>query len=261
MGHLHHRRFYVPPEAIRNGVVRFSPAQTRQLLRVLRLRPGDEVAVFDGLGREYAAALCASVGGQVSGAVLGERLTTGLSPAVTLAQVIPRGGAFDQILAEATALGVARIIPLEATRSVRRPTERLERWLRIVQEAAEQSGRADLPVVESPQNLDGFLGRRGPAPLLVCQPGGRPLLAACAEFRGVPTFTLLLGGEGGLTPEELARMTAAGAGLVSLGPRLLRTATAATAALAIVQAALDATISAGSRAREEGRHGEHLDRR
>lgn len=239
MGHLHHRRFYVPPAGIQEGVVRFSPAQVHQLFRVLRLRAGDQVAIFDGTGREYAAELQASAGGQVSASIFGERRRFPLGPAVTLAQVLPRGGALDQILSEATALGVARIVPLEASRSVRRGGAGIDRWLRIIREAAEQSGRTVLPTLERPQALEAFLEARAPEPLLACSPGGRPLLESCAVLRGVPALTLLLGGEGGLAPGELSQLSACGATLVSLGPRLLRTATAAAAALAIVQAALE----------------------
>jgi 16S rRNA (uracil1498-N3)-methyltransferase len=137
---------------------------------------------------------------------------------------------------------VARIIPLEGERSVRRAfVARSSRWLRIVQEAAEQCGRRDLPEVAPACTLDAFLlGHPGQTPLLACDAGreSRPLLAACGELRGGSSLTLLIGGEGGLSPAEVGRLRSRGARLVSLGPRILRAETAALAALAIIQAAL-----------------------
>ena len=240
---IHHRRFFVPAERIRDGWVEFAPGQAHQATHVLRLRPGDQVWVFDGTGRELIASLATATPRRATARILGE--APRLPPArlrIVLAQVVPRGPAMDFIVGKATELGVARIIPLEGERSVRRASvARSSRWLRIVQEAAEQCGRRDLPEVAPACTLDAFLlSHPEQTPLLACDAGqeSRPLLAACAQLGGGSWLTLLVGGEGGLSPAEVGRLRSHGARLVSLGPRILRAGTAALAALAIVQAAL-----------------------
>lgn len=239
MRHAHHRRFFVPADHIQDGRVQFSPAQTHQILHVLRLGRGDQVTAFDGAGRECVARLDGCAGRAAVAAVLHERRAPAPFPRITLAHVIPRGPAMDEILAHATALGAARLVPLEADRSVRRLDERVPRWLRIAQEAAEQSGRTDLPEVAAPCTLAAFLtALPAGCPVLACDAAARePLLAAALELRGADEVALLVGGEGGLSDEEL-RAVAPRARLVSLGPRLLRSATAVLAALAILQAAM-----------------------
>jgi 16S rRNA (uracil1498-N3)-methyltransferase len=239
---LHHRRFFVLPEHIRNGWVKFAPAQARQITQVLRLRPGDTVAVFDGTGREIVAALATATPRQASARILRE-VPRGGPPAlsVTLAQVIPRGSAMDLIVGKATELGVSRIVPLEAERSVRRATARGPRWRRIAQEAAEQCGRPDLPELAPIASLEAYLcGHPEGVPLVACDPseGSRPLVSVCQDLHGVTALTLLVGGEGGLSPGEIERLRSPGVHLASLGPRLLRAETAALAALAVIQAIL-----------------------
>jgi 16S rRNA (uracil1498-N3)-methyltransferase len=240
---LHHRRFFVPADRIRDGWVEFAPDQAHQITRVLRLRPGDQVRVFDGTGREVIASLAATTARRVTARILGEMPSL---PAtnfrVALAQVVPRGPAMDHIVAKATELGVARIVPLEGERSVRRAAAaRTSRWIRIVQEAAEQCGRRDLPEIVPATTLDAFLlDHHRETPLLACDASRerQSLTAACRQLRGASSVTLVIGGEGGLSPAEVERLRSHGARLVSLGPRLLRAETAALAALSVLQAML-----------------------
>lgn len=240
---IHHRRFFVPAERIRDGWVEFAPAQAHQLTQVLRLRSGDHVSVFDGSGREVVASLATVTPRRATARILRQvpRLAgTGLS--ITLAQVVPRGTAMDLIVAKATELGVTRLVPLEGERSVLRAgPARVPRWRRIVQEAAEQCGRRDLPTIEPARRLEEFLLTLPPdAPLVACDAGegNQPLLTVCMELQGASAITLLIGGEGGLSPGELERLRSRGARLAWLGPRLLRVETATLAALAIIQASL-----------------------
>jgi 16S rRNA (uracil1498-N3)-methyltransferase len=250
VGREHHRRFFVPPEAIREDSVEFSPAQAHQLARVLRLGEGDRVSVLDGTGREWTASLTQSTARRARARLLVEQpRVPPPCPRITLAQVIPRGSAMDLIVAKAAELGVAAIQPVEAAHSVRRGSERAPRWRRILVEAAEQCGRRDLPALGDARTLERLIQGHPPGrPLLACHDGEGvpPLPVVCADLRGATELTLLVGGEGGLAPEEVARIEAHGARLVSLGPRLLRAETAALAALAVLQACL------GDWARQDG---------
>ena len=240
---LHHRRFFVPAERIHDGRVEFLPGQSHQMAHVLRLRPGDQVRVFDGTGREFVAALLPATSKERLARILGEEPTFPHATfRLTLAQVVPRGPAMDWIVAKATELGVSCIIPLEGERSVRHPAPTPpSRWLRIVQEATEQCGRRDLPAIAPACSVEALLrAHLETTPLLVCDAGreSRPLLGLCEALAGTPSLTLVVGGEGGLGSVELERLRSRGAHLASLGPRILRTETAVVAALSVIQAVL-----------------------
>ena len=239
-------------QRIREGWVEFTPGQAHQMTHVLRLRSGDRVTVFDGTGREIVASLTATTPRRVIARLLEELPVLPCARVrVALAQIVPRGLAMDLIVAKATELGVERIIPLEGERSVRRTSvARSSRWLRIVQEAAEQCGRRDVPEVAPASTLEAFLlSHPWETPLLVGDVGqaSQPLMAACRELRDTSSLVLLIGGEGGLSPSEVERLRSRGARLTWLGPRLLRAETAALAALAIIQAAVGdwETVPAG----------------
>ena len=226
---------------MRDGLVRFSPEQAHQIARVLRLRPGDPVQVFDGTGCELQVELAAVAPTETSGRVTGATRRPPARVRLSLVQVVPRGAHMDLIVSKATELGVNRLVLLEGANSVRRGAERLERWRRIAIEAAEQSGRTEVPDLAGIGNLGGFLAAHPTGePLILCHDGvdATSLPALCAGLVGVTAVSLLVGSEGGFDPEEIARCRAAGARLAWLGPRLLRAETAALAALAVVQASL-----------------------
>jgi 16S rRNA (uracil1498-N3)-methyltransferase len=237
---LHHRRFFVPTDSIHQGGIEFGPAQAHQMAHVLRLRPGDRIVVFDGTGRELIASLVTTTPRRARARILSEAPPLPLPRLrITLAQVVPRGPAMDRIVAKATELGVVRIVPLEGERSVRRVSGRNPRWGRILQEAAEQCGRRDLPDLAPTITLEDFLRCHPEAvPLLAghAGEGARPLAALCLELGPLSEMTFLVGGEGGLSPKEVEALSSHGARLAWLGPRLLRAETAALAGLTILQA-------------------------
>ncbi len=241
MRRLHHRRFIVPAGAIEGGEVDLA-CHARQLAVVLRLRAGDEIAVLDGAGREWAAVLMDATPRQARARLLSEVPPVAeCEPAITLVQVVPRGPAMDTILEKATELGVSRIVPIEAAHSVRRVDDRRTRWERIVREAVEQCGRRTLPELAAPVTLDTYLQLRSPGVLLVCHAdtSAAPALAACRELGRADAVACVVGGEGGLSSDEVNRLAAVGGRMISLGPRLLRADTAAIAVLAILRAGLN----------------------
>lgn len=211
--------------------------------RVLRLRAGDAVTLFNGDGWEHPGVIAALRGDRVE--VDLQARTPGLPDppvAVTLLQGIARAERMDLVIQKATELGVVRILPILAERSVVRLDERqaarkLGHWRAIAVAACEQCGRSRLPVIEEPCGLAAAMaavatvGQR-----LVLAPGATDALAGLSADAG--GVALLVGPEGGLTDAEESLAAAAGFLRRSLGPRILRTETAAIAAIAVLQASV-----------------------
>ena len=208
------------------------------LAKVLRLRSGDELVVFAGDGYEYPASVEGVRGTRVAVAIGEARAVDRESPlAVTLVQCIARADRMDVIVQKATELGVARIVPVQSRRGVVRlePAQaesKAAHWRSIAVSACEQCGRNRLPSIESPRRLIDYLGAL-PAG------GTRLLLAPGAEGRPRASIggevTIAIGPEGGLDDEEIEAFRLAGFDAMRLGPRVLRTETAAIAALAWLQ--------------------------
>lgn len=229
------KRIHVPPDRIEDGLARAGDEARHHLLSVLRLAPGAEVEVFDGRGRVYEGRVRED--GDIA---LGASRELPPLPPVTLAQALVRGEKLDLVVQKATELGVSRVVPVAMERSVvkldaRRGEERAVRWRKIAAEAARQCGRADVPDVEPPRSLSGFLAQaraRGEDVAALWEGPGERLGSWLADHPGA--LALVVGPEGGIAPAELSLLRGAGAAPVSLGPRILRTETAGLAALAVV---------------------------
>jgi 16S rRNA (uracil1498-N3)-methyltransferase len=214
------------------------------LLRVLRLKAGAPVVVFDGAGTEHDATLVALRDGRLGLDIATARAALPRSPlAITLAQGVSRGERMDYAIQKATELGVHAISPLMCERSVVRldaeqAARKIGHWNGVAIAAAEQSGRADVPVIASPIRLEDHLAAalRRPTDRLrlvldpACHSGPSALPANLREVE------LLIGPEGGLSDTELDLARRAGYQSLRLGPRVLRTETAAAAAIAVLQA-------------------------
>ncbi|HUO79331.1 MAG TPA: 16S rRNA (uracil(1498)-N(3))-methyltransferase [Steroidobacteraceae bacterium] len=237
-------RVHVPGPLRAGATLELGARAGQHLVRVLRLGRGAPLAVFDGTGHEHAATISAIRDARVE-VVLGEALAPAAeSPlAVTLAQGVSRGERMDYAIQKATELGVARIVPLLCERSVVRldaaqAARKLEHWQGIAAGAAEQSGRAVVPAVEAPRRYLDHLGAL-PAP---AAGGARLVLAPRAADgpsalpAGLARIELLIGPEGGLSDAELGAAALRGYAPLRLGPRVLRTETAAAAAIAVLQA-------------------------
>ena len=232
------RRVHLPPERIGADRAELTPEARHYLRDVLRLAPGDEVELFDGRG----AAWSARVGPGFEGLALsGRRETAGGGLAIHLLFALAKGEKVDLVVQKATELGVARLVPFAAERSVVRlepekGAERAERWRRIAEEAARQCGRSDVPEVVPPTSLVAALDAVPPGfrRLVLHGEGGAPL--ASLALPGAPGVAAVVGPEGGLTTAELLACQDAGAARASLGPRTLRAETAAIAVVALLQA-------------------------
>jgi len=237
------RRLHVPAERLAGARVVLAGDEHRHLARVLRARVGDRLVLFDGAGGE-ADAEVARVGARETELLLvGARRPGAVAAApfpITLLVAVPRGERMDLVVQKTTELGVARVVPVLADRSVARPeAARRARWEKIAREAARQCGRADVPLVDAPTPLAAALASPD-LPAARYAPWeaerGRSLRARLAAVTPGPT-ALLIGPEGGLPEAEVAAAAAAGFEPVSLGPRVLRVETAAIVAVALVQAA------------------------
>lgn len=210
------------------------------LTRVLRLREGAVLSVFDGEGQEYRAEISRIQGSDVQ-VRLDAPLPTPAESAlqVTLVQGISRGERMDWTLQKATELGIAAIVPVITARSVvrlepRQAQKKQAHWRAVVTSACEQSGRARIPAVAEPSMLRDFLtNQRKDGLRLVLSPSAPASLAGLTSMPG--KAQILIGPEGGLDDDELLAARDAGFMPVRLGPRVLRTETAAVVALSVLQ--------------------------
>lgn len=213
------------------------------IVRVLRLRTGATLTLFNGQGGEYAATLLSAGTGRGARATV--RIGTH-SPVeresplqVTLLQGVARGERMDYIIQKATELGVTRIVPLATGRSVVRldgaaGAKRREHWRGIAIAACEQCGRNRLPRIDAVTELARIAEVvEGETNRVLLHPEAPVALATAAA--AMRRAALLIGPEGGLAEQEIALARGAGFQLYRLGPRVLRTETAPLAALAVLQ--------------------------
>jgi 16S rRNA (uracil1498-N3)-methyltransferase len=210
------------------------------IVRVLRLRVGDTLTLFNGRGGEYGARIEEMHRDTVQVSVLEHRDDERESPFhLTLAQGISRGERMDWVVQKATELGVSRIAPLFTERSMVRLDEKqaarkVQHWRAIAIAACEQSGRNRVPEIETPTSLYEMLEQRtASGAALILSPG------AALRIADVPATeagaTVLIGPEGGLAEVEQETALRSGFTPVRLGPRVLRTETAAVCALTLLQ--------------------------
>ncbi len=217
------------------------PAEpARHAAQVLRLRAGDAIILFNGEGGEYGARIEDIRRAEVVARVHDHNAAERESPLqVHLAQGISSGERMDYTLQKAVELGVAGIQPLAMLRSVvkldaERARRRTQHWQQVASAACEQCGRNRVPEVHAPLALEHWLAAQPSGDKLMLAPDGESGLADLPPPAG--TLWLLAGPEGGFDARESALARAAGFRALRLGPRILRTETAALAALAGMQA-------------------------
>ena len=240
-------RFFVSKDSFRGDKVLLGKDQTHQIHSVLRLRPADRIIVLDNTGWEYQVSLAKVTHEQVVGEILQKRKAPGEPQTqITLYQSLLARDKFEWVLQKCTEVGVTRFVPVVTQRTLIRDTaikpDKRARWQRIITEAAEQSGRGLIPDLSPPitfedvlSDLSGFKRR-----LIAWEPaeGGQRLAlrqALCIDKQTKPnTVAVLVGPEGGFTEQEVELAKKSGAIPITLGPRILRTETAAVVAIAII---------------------------
>ena len=254
-------RFHIDPTAappfMINAEIPLPDHVSHQIRNVLRLRPGEKINLFAGNGDEWTAQIVGSVQGDVRNERATARLIDRRTPAVemqtrvTMVMALTRPQRYEFALAKCTELGARRFIPIVSERVQRADStigsNRKSRWDRIVVEAAELSGRVHLPQIASPEHLDLALDQLRSADSTVVflweeatEPSLTDLLVAFRDHRNGPAeIALVLGPVGGFSDDEAENAVARGALLASLGPRILRTETAAIASMAIAAQILE----------------------
>jgi 16S rRNA (uracil1498-N3)-methyltransferase len=217
--------------------VELPEAAAHHALRVLRLRDGEALTLFDGTGGEWRATIAVAGRRGASVEIAAHDPVERESPlAATLVVSTLATDAMDYAVRKAVELGAAAIVPVVAARSqgALRGDRRVEHWRRIAIAACEQCGRNRVPPVELPQPLGAWLGTRDAArPGIVLAPGGH---APLAGIGAVDTIDVLVGPEGGLDAAEIVAAKRAGLRAVTMGPRVMKAETACVAALAALQA-------------------------
>lgn len=233
-------RFFIPADWMTATHVTLQGDIARQIRTVLRMQPDDEIVVLDNSGFSWRVRLTDFDKRSVTGELIRSQLVESEpQTAVTLYQGTLKGQKFEWVLQKCTELGVSRFVPLICARSVVNNKGALAkkhpRWEKVIQEAAEQSGRGKLPRLESAMTF-AEVGQHLEAntlAIMLWESAKTLTLRAVFETKPATSIALFIGPEGGFTQAESEQAQQVGAKLVTLGPRILRAETASVAACAI----------------------------
>jgi 16S rRNA (uracil1498-N3)-methyltransferase len=236
-------RFYFPLLDLASPEGVLPEEEAHHLTRVMRLAKGDDIAVFDGRGREFRARVMSAGRGRVRVALLDP-----ISPApearvpLTLAQAVLKGDRMDAVIRDATMMGVSAIEPIITSRTIARSPRDTRRWARVAVASAKQCRRAVVPAIAAPCSFaDWLIASAHGSRLLLVEPaadGIQTCSLRVLEDHSPGSLALIVGPEGGWTVEEQRQAERAGCIAVTLGPLTLRADAVAIAALAIARFAL-----------------------
>jgi len=236
-------RFYVPHPHIENGMLRVEGNEVRHIRRVLRLKAGDEIIVFNGSAKEYEGTIVEE--GPSSVVIRIQNISPSEKEShleITLAQSLLKGEKMDYLIQKATELGVKEVIPFFSSRSIpllekSKGLKRLHRWERIAIEASKQCGRGVVPKIEPLKDYSEMLQASSPdfLRLILWEEEGTRLKEVLEGSKEKTRIFSIVGPEGGLSQEEVDRAKKIGFIPVTLGKRILRSETASLCLLSILQ--------------------------
>lgn len=236
-------RFFVKKENIFDGSIIIDGEDVRHISKVLRLQPGDRIVLCDGEGTDYSAVIQSMDKHSVRAAVTAREASKG-EPDIeaVLYQGIPKGTKMDIIIQKCTEMGVKRIVPVSTARTVVKlesemdERRKVERWTKIAEEAAKQSGRGRIPQICMPMTLPEALKDSSGLDTVVVpyELEGGLGIREVLNSAGGNSIGFFIGPEGGFEPSEIEKAKSAGAVTVSLGSRILRTETAGIAVLTCI---------------------------
>jgi 16S rRNA (uracil1498-N3)-methyltransferase len=234
------RRFYAHPRQFHQKVVILDSEETFHLARVLRLGVGDRVEVCDGQGRNFVAQVTSLEPRGATLRILKKKDFWGESPLpLVLGIGLAKGEALDEAIRQATEMGVSRIFPFISERSERLPPERVERrqgrWQRLARESIKSCQRSLLPQIDPACDFSQALEGPEEVKLIFWEEERGGGLKSFLQLPRPRDVRILIGPEGGFSPQEAAQAREAGFHVVSLGPRRLKVATAALAGITLMQ--------------------------
>jgi len=234
-------RFFISPEQVVGSRIIVSVEDVHHITTVLRMKAGEMLILSDGKGTEYTVKIAQVNGTEIATEIVNESRRQIPYPRVTLGQGLPKSDKMDWIVQKATELGVWNIVPLITERTIVKvgdEKKRIVRWRKICREAAMQSNRVDIPAIGHILSFKDFLRTSNFEPgtlfLLPWEEGTTPIKDALHGKSDVNDIIVLIGPEGGFTTAEVEMAKGKGFHLVSLGPNILRTETAAVAVLSMI---------------------------
>lgn len=229
------QRITINPQQLQENQLLLTPQQQHYLLRVLRLRDGDQFIAMNGMGKWWLTKLQGTQGELVE--IL--EVKTELPVSITLMMALPKGNGFDEVIRCCTELGVTSIAPVLSDRSLLNPSsQKLERWRRIASESAEQSERAVIPTILEPVTFKTAINENTASHSYICEArGDYPHLKQVINNANTASEIIIaIGPEGGWTDQELEIAVKSGFVAISLGCRILRAVTAPIVAISLIAA-------------------------
>lgn len=240
-------RFYLTPGACNGSTLVLTDGEAHHALHVLRVRPGARVTILDGAGQEFLCEVEATERAQLRLQILERKVDAASRCEITLCQALPKGKIIESIIQKATELGVSKIVPLLSERVVadideKGARDKQAKWQGVAVEAIKQCGSPWLPQVCLPATPADFLARTEHVELALIaslQPGSRHPREYFDAFRqkngrAPQSIQIWIGPEGDFTTGEVGKVEAAGVFPITLGPRVLRTETAAIYCLSVI---------------------------
>lgn len=239
------RRFFTEPQNISENIVTIYEDATH-ITKVLRMKSGDLVLIFDGTGYEYTCELLSVGKDKCEAKILSSKFSEQEPKTrVTIYQGIPKSGKMEGIIQKSVELGVHSIVPVAMDRCVskleagKKQDDKINRWNKVAVEAAKQCGRGIIPTVEAPINFaDAIENMRKTQlsimPYEILAGSDSSNLKTVLSENPATEISVVIGPEGGFSESEAALAEKSGIKLVGLGPRILRTETVSSAILAII---------------------------
>lgn len=236
-------RVFVSLNNVKEKTATIEGSDVNYLKNVLRLTIGDEIRILDSKSKEYAAVICSMSNDKIHVELTGEKHPKSESKIkITIAHGIPKNPKMDLVVQKSTELGVMRIIPLKTERAIvkihaDKEDDKIARWQRIAKEAAEQSGRLIIPMVEGVMDFKDLFSIKDEFDLCIMlweMEKDKTLKSVFQENKNIKRILILIGPEGGFSHEEAETAKCEGFITVTLGSRIVRTETASISALSML---------------------------
>ncbi len=230
-------RFFVPADWIAQSAQAFSiPAGSiyKQIVSVLRMKIGDHVSLCPNDGTEIDCEITEITKAAILGTIVSSRMGEPLRPSITVCAAITKRDTFEWTLQKCTEIGATAFIPLITDRVIKKTKDVPARWLDIIREASEQSGRTMLPIIHDPSSLQSAIEQTAKCDRIVLHESiGK--VSVMPKVRVMDHVALFVGPEGGFSDAEITELQSAGSAIVQIGTLVMRAETAATVGTALVK--------------------------